>query len=887
MAGYETDIDYAFLMTCTDKQIEEYAESNFCSETYKSAEGFNFSKRVKFIRALCMLLKLTPSKEQWIFLFSDCERLLCEACAGAGKTTMAQLKLVDEKVSRNVHGRNILALAYNNHAVKDMRMKHEEIINRLNLMKIPGLNRDREICCHTFHSFCLAWVLDYADRFKLQPNNFMVVDKDVTELMRFASDTYKRKHPDQRLFVSDAIISALISLYMFTHETLTGDDPTKWKLCTAMTDLKDISLNAITEIFKYYVKAKSLKHRMDFADIIDAMYTICCDPAVMRRIRANYSIFLVDEYQDITPSMLRIIHLIFEGNEQCEIEPYYAGKLICIGDGDQSIYGFRGTDPDNCIRFRDAYSNPKMMTRITSMSENRRCPVKIIDVARKVIESNDRRIEKPILSIRDGGNIRVINYVDESDQMSQLVTLLKSKPAEDLRHTCICYRNLSSSYMLTIQLVASGIPFKIGRGNMPLTDKLSASVFGVLNMLSYPDNIEHIRDNLFKVVPKSARFTRAAIEQMLREEVENRKAGDEAKRFWELPFDSDVVAISGFSQALTTLAKAYQIHRRNGNMSDYVPEVIRLIHVYYLDWQLQKGMALSEEYLAYVNKWFSRKVSYDTFMLEYRDLMKKLSENAGNGAYLTTLHGLKGLEFEDVYVIDLNDQLFPGTELNISQNLSDEQKMIVENEARRLFYVAITRTRNGLTLFFDAECPTRYLRFFKENIGIANTYEAYLNDSFTASNGFLVADNLDGKTNAFGSRKASPDILEFEDIPGKAEPISISKEPDVSDILLDGLGSFTALPGLDDLDNGIDDPTLGIDLDSPEAVAEQQAGKPGLIDMLNLKNGGLDFTLEQSMELQDIKDSALDSQLSDTEKGAIENKPVTRSILQMIMERTK
>ncbi len=880
MAVYKTDIDYDFIKKATQDELLDYVKSGFISHKYKDDPNYKFKRRYKTLKALCELLNIQPNPEQWVFLLTDCDRLLCEACAGAGKTTMAQLKLIDEKLTRNLPGKNILSLAYNNHAVKDMKNKHEEIISRINRMGIPDLKRDRDICCHTFHSFCLAWLMDYPEVFKINLKDFLLVDKGVRELMSFSAETYKKKNPLDKIFISDATISALISLYSFTRETLTGDDEQAWKLCTAMTDLKEYSLTTIKEIFKYYEKIKSLKHRMDFTDVVDNMFVLCHNPDVMARIRGNYKIMLVDEYQDITPAMLRVINLIMQGDGN-DIEPFHEGKLICIGDGDQSIYGFRGTDPDNCIRFKDAYTMGEMLVKITSMSENRRCPSKIIDVARKIIESNDKRIEKPILSIREGGDITVIQYQDETQQMEEIIRRLKTRPQDDLRNSCICYRNLASSYMLTVKLVESGIPFRIGKGHTPLSDKLSSTLFGVLNMLSYPDNIEHMKQSLFKVLPKSAKFSRDALFAMLATEETQRKAGKEALRFWELPFGPDVMAIQGFADALRVLVEAYGIHRRNGNMSIYTPNLIKLIRVYYLDWQLQKGMVLSEEYLDYLNTWFSRKTSYDNFMRDYRKLMDDLKDNVSKGCYITTMHGLKGLEFEDVFIIDLNDQLFPGTEINTAQGLTQEQKDVVENEARRLFYVAVTRTKDKLTLLFDKECPTRYLRFFKENEGIAKTYESYMNiEGYTTKDGFIVAD---GSSTNF---KPGLDMTELEEF------VSGMREPKTS-----SFASALSAPSDELMDMPIDlsefatpaDTMLDLsDLagDDADALNEKIAGKPGLIDAELVKTLlAEDLTVEEQRITEEAQEVVLEQSIGTSQYNTVADKPVIKSILAILMEK--
>lgn len=763
--NYKTDLDYDLLQNHKIEELLQDIKNKFVSERFISNPNYFFMRRFKMLQAICNMLRIVPSNEQWYFLLTDADRLLCEACAGAGKTTMAQLKLVDAKLSQNIPGLNILALAYNNHAVNDMVSRHDQIIQRINNLKVPGLSRDRNICCHTFHSFCMSWVQDYPDVFNIDPKKYLLADSGVHEAMRFAAETYSKKNPDLKLFIGDNIVSALISLYNFAKETLTMDDVDAWNMCSSISELSSLSIQTIVSIFNLYDNLKRIKRKMDFTDVIEGMYTLCKKPEVMRRLRANYKIMLVDEYQDITPIMLRVIHIFMEGDPEFGIEPYYDGQLICIGDGDQSIYGFRGTDPDNCIRFRHSYEREGSKVVVTSMSENRRCPSNIIDAARKIIESNDRRIEKPIRSIRDGGEIKIKTYISQEDQMNQLISALRSKPQDSLASTCVCYRNLSSSYMLTVKLAERGIPFRIGRGNMPLTDKLSQSIFEVLDMLSYPDNLTYVGKALYKVLPKSAKFTKATITAILEDEERSRKNKGDIHRFWELNFPEQVWQINRFEEALMLLKTCYMMHRKNESMSDYVPHLIKLINLYYLSWQMQKGPSLGEEYMQYIEAWFSRSISYDSFMLSYKKLQESLKENTSKGVYITTLHGLKGLEFDDVHVIDLSDAIFPGTELNISKNLTQAQKDILENEARRLFYVTITRTRLNLSLYFNAEDPTRYVRYFRTNEGIANTYDVYLADAskYTTEGGFIVAKSEPADTSVDNQSKTSVSDIDAVD----------------------------------------------------------------------------------------------------------------------------
>lgn len=735
--NFETDLDYSFLNSCSEQELFEYIEKNFLSPNIKFDNGFTFSKVCNIMKIICTkVIRITPSKEQWVFLLADCERLLCEACAGAGKTTMAQLRSIKEKLVHNVAGNNILALAYNTHAVEDMKSRHSSIISMINNLGINDLRRDKTICCYTFHSFCKGWVEEYLSDFGITNKAaYLMSDLERKEAMQLSLNTFMKKY-NRSIFVSDVVIDALLSVQSYIAETLTIDNVDAWKMCPNISDLSELNFDEIKTILDIYTRYKSLKHKMDFTDLVDNMYKICCRKEVMRRIRANYQVFILDEYQDFTPSMIRIIKLILEGDPALDIESFGGSRLTCIGDGDQSIYGFRGTDPDNCVRFKETFSSPEMLNRITAMSENRRCPEEVIKYARAVIESNSRRINKPIQSIKPGGSVKVNEYVSAEDEMSQLIQKLRRIPQTDFKQTCICYRNQSSSYMIGLQLVRAGIPFRVAKGHVPLTDKLSQSLFDVLNMLSYPDVLSWADRALYKVVPKSSSFTKKVISEVIKTAIETGKATGDSKLFYDLDFPSNAYNIAGFREALEVLSKARVMHRYNKPMNTYMPSIIKLVRKYYLDWQLQKGNIMSPEYVEYISEWFSQDKSYDDFMKDYQKLTSNLNDADPDKLTLTTFHGLKGLEFKNMYIMDLSDTIFPGTELNQVKDLSTNQKDILECEARRLFYVALTRTKDNLELFFDAKVPSRYIRFFSKNTGLAEDYKDYIHED----NGFLITD---------------------------------------------------------------------------------------------------------------------------------------------------
>ncbi len=716
---YKTDLDYSIVdkPNLTPEELLKYIRENF----YTPQEGaWPLPKVYKFVDLMCKLEKVSPSVEQMIYILCNKSRLLNEACAGAGKTTMSKYKMAIANVCYNIPGRNIIAIAYNRHAALDIEKKYQLIARRVNEITQGRMHIDTDIKSTTMHAWCLSWVEEYKQRWRLKGIKLLETEAEL-EFMRKALNRHLKAIKNETVIVTDNLVANLVQLNNWIRETLSIDDPQEWYLCSARTECGMLSSTDLTAVFTFYQRNKELLGYQDYQDLIQYMWELLQDPEVVARIRRVHKYFVVDEYQDITPSMLRILKLIMEGEPDLGIPRFNEGTLVCIGDGDQSIYGFRGTDSENCIRFKETYPNAV----ITAMSINRRCDKSILDYARKVIESNVNRIEKPIRGLHDGGEVEIGYYNSEVDEIRQVIDELRQIPL--LRKTCVCYRNLLSSQFLVVKLLEAGIPVNIGRGVEPFSDIYSRSIEDMLDLLEHADIPLYAEKVLYKYVPRGQSFTKDGLKQIFKDHAERLKQSRrgnfvEPKQFWEHDFGAWYHQ-RGFSQAIENLRKAHMAIRTNQNMSAFMPIILEQLRKYYID-ALRKNLfsdRLSDEYIKFIERFYTQNIPYKSFKKERNKMFEEMRENRADGVYLTTMHGLKGLEFDTVFVIDMDDNLYPGNELK-NNNFSEEQRVKIEWEARRLLYVTVTRAKHRLKLFFNNNCPSRYIKFFVESDDLSRLY---------------------------------------------------------------------------------------------------------------------------------------------------------------------
>lgn len=754
---YSTDIDYEFVKNASLQECIKYADDNF---NIGNNGKVDMQKVANAMLSVCKTVGIMPDNEQLLFILANANRILCESCAGSGKTTISQLCVIKYKLTEHIPSREILCLAYNQNAVKDMQRRHEELVGVLNrslqltykrmleqgttTKRWDEVKLDTSLRCTTIHALSLEWVKTYLNRFGIPESNGnkFVLEEDegvriIDKMARTLIDQINAAGTHHVYYTND-LASKLMQVYCFAKETISLNDPKQWAL-TISDSVNGLNTGELQTIFTAYERAKTAYKRMDFNDLLYAFYDLLRDPEVLRRIRANYKVILMDEYQDVTPAMLRIIKLIAEGSEDIGVERYDNLRLICVGDTDQSIYGYRGTDPLNCLRFKQDYKRPDVTdAAIVSMSVNRRCSEAVLEAARKVITSNPERIQKPINGIREGGEVRILRYTSDADQVRQIIEILKSIPEKERGDTCIGYRNNASSKYLGIRLLQAQIPFHNLRSDQALfQDRVSKLAKNVFLLFKYPDSKNVIVDVLYSVLPYSRTLNLEEIKRVV----------DSASdvNFWEINFKDYYGRVNNLESCLITLYNSYKLYKSGGVMATYMPQIFKMLRA--KDYIYCKNASEQElNYLQYMQDWYTQPITIGELQTQTNKTYEKFNDAkvANCSVALSAFHSLKGLEFKHVILMDLSDPLFPGGELSRNKNASPQQINTIEKEARRLFYVAITRAKDNCYALFSQRVPTRYLSYLQEDSPTTKFKDLMENSSMeTEEIGDFILDSTD------------------------------------------------------------------------------------------------------------------------------------------------
>ena len=806
----KTDIDYELIKDADFETLVSYIKDKFYIKRPTNVCGLK--KFSKILRALCTMNKIYPSNEQYIFILCNYLRVSCGACAGAGKTTMAIFKACAANQFLGINEEEILLLAYNVDAVASFRQRLDGIKKgvdqELRVMRNSAILRGQEppkvdysvpvkMSIKTFHSFCKIWVKEYMDKWGMI--HFRILeDSEIYQSFESIVNMYVTTLDEDRqceIYIGSNTIDAFIQLYNYVEEKLAMNDPEQWVGMKALSDLSMFTIDEILNIFTFYKNKKKLQKVCDFVDILTKMSEIMTDPEAVKRMRKLYKYIIVDEYQDFTPVMKQILKRFFNGYAPSGIPVFEDGYLVVIGDDDQSIYQFKGTDMSNFLEFKEDFTEGKISAddiRLTSMSINRRCSKAVLDVAREIATSIPNRIEKPIWGIKAGGNICVHDY---SNSLSEIDDIILNLDMDSLNKSVIAYRNIVSCNMLTIKLLDRGIPFRIGSGVNPFTDFISKTLDSVLRMLFSPNDAKICAESFSKCMPHGKHINGEHYKQKFLDYQKKRDMCDRTNYippidFWDMDWSEERKVLKDFDENLTRLIAISRCVRGSESMEVYMRHLIGMISKHYLRNVLTgvlKGR-YSDEFIKFITNYYVSDLSYSAFMNKKNKMIAQIKERENGGVYLTTFHGLKGLEYENVYAMDMDDYVFPGTDIR-GDNLTEEMLEESELNARRLLYVLVTRAITNFHIWFSTNRPSRYSKYFIKD-KLVDEYSAIKNVSDnssydilnSASEEFILCSNLviSKSIQAFDENAADIDLddieLDIEEISLGTEHTAVSKE---------------------------------------------------------------------------------------------------------------
>ena len=587
--------------------------------------------------------------------------LLILAGAGSGKTRALTYRLAN-LIDHGVNAWNIMALTFTNKAAKEMKRRVEELI---------GGEEAEAAWISTFHSVC-ARILR-RDIEKIGYNrNFVIFDDD--DQNRVLKEIYKQ------LDIGEEMIStreARAKISDAKNKMLTPDE---WFAQSG----RDFRNNRIHDIMVAYEARLKSMNALDFDDLLMKTLELLADhPPVLDAYRRRFRYVMVDEYQDTNRVQYELVRLLTSESR----------NICVVGDDDQSIYGWRGADIRNILDFEKDYPDAKVI----KLEQNYRSTATILDAANQVIAHNEGRKDKKLWTEHDQGEkIRVYRASDEHDEAAWIARKILDMKRNGIPygHAAILYRVNSQSRVLEELMMQSGIPYKVFGGQKFYERKEIKDILAYLRVLVNPsDDI-----SLTRIINVPKRAIGDTTVQALTEYAAV-SGMPLFSALYDLPDTLGTRArstVSSFAILMTRL-----LAEKDGmdpeQFVDYVIEQTGL-EMQYIHENTDESRARLEniaEFRGTIHE-FAASAENPTLegFLENVSLMTDLDREADEGGYIVmmTLHSAKGLEFDQVFIPGMEENIFPSYRSVESDNRLEEE--------RRLMYVGITRARQRLFLTY-------------------------------------------------------------------------------------------------------------------------------------------------------------------------------------------
>ena len=621
------------------------------------------------------------------------------AGAGSGKTKVLTERIVN-LINNGVSPYNILAITFTNKAAREMR---ERVYNSIE-------EEANKIFIGTFHSLVLKIVRENAGVIGYS-NNVTILDRDDVNTL------IKRFMKELNLDTEHYPVKSILNKISFAKNE--GLSPEEFdKFAKAPLDM------AACKVYKMYESALKRSNSVDFDDLLILPLRIFKkDKSVLEKYQEHFKYILVDEYQDT--NMVQY--------DMCKLLASKYRNLFVVGDMDQSIYSFRFANYMNVINFEKDNKDAKVIV----LDENYRSTNNILNAANDVIKNNKERKEKNLWSSKGNGDkIKYIRCDNEQEEASTVVRLTKElldkgeKPSE----IAVLYRTNGQSRVFEEAFLKENIPFKIVGSYFFYNRK------EIKDLISYMHLIYNNNDDasLERVINVPRRGIGSKTIERLRSEasISDKSMFEVVNSGKELGFKNLIIDLTNESKntdlvglvdvILDKTGIRKELEEKNDLESEIRLENLNEFKSIALAFQ-EKGIFSLEEFL--------ENISLVSDKNEYKEV--------DDGINLMTLHSAKGLEFNDVFLVGMEEGIFP-------HNRSFESESELEEE-RRLCYVGITRAKEHLwlmnakkrTLFGQVSMnfPSRFIKeinsdlidkeesvSLKNNSFIGNMYERDLND---------------------------------------------------------------------------------------------------------------------------------------------------------------
>ncbi|WP_301029063.1 ATP-dependent helicase [Parabacteroides goldsteinii] len=618
------------------------------------------------------------------------------AGAGSGKTRVLTYKIA-YLVHLGVVPQSILALTFTNKAAREMQER---------IAAITGDQTARRLWMGTFHSI-FSRILRYEAEHIGYPSNFTIYD--TTDSKSLLKAIIKEMQLDDKVYRLGMVQSRISNA---KNALVT------WKAYEQSKELMqhdiDSKVPLLREIYKRYQNRCQQAGAMDFDDLLLQTNILFRDhPQVLEKYRSFFQFVLVDEYQDTNFAQHLIVQRLCEQHR----------RICVVGDDAQSIYSFRGANIDNILQFKNQYPG----CRIFKLERNYRSTQNIVNAANSLIHKNKEQIHKNVYSEKEeGSKVRIsASYSDyeEGYAVASAINELRLRKDYDYADFAILYRTNAQSRILEEALRKRGIPYKIYGGLSFYQRKEIKDIISYLRLIVNPHDEEAFK----RVINYPSRgIGDTTVNKVIKAATENNVS------LWTVlnaPIDYALPINSGTAKKLTDFREMIErfieqntrlsaeemaaiVFKESGIVSSLFQD--RSVEGISKQENLQELLKGIAEFCELRREEGVEQVSLADFLSEVSLLTDQDNDKdeQANKVTMMTVHAAKGLEFKNVFVVGLEEELFPSS-------MSKDNPRAVEEE-RRLFYVAITRAEENCVLTYaksrfrngqSAMCsPSRFLK---------------------------------------------------------------------------------------------------------------------------------------------------------------------------------
>ena len=584
--------------------------------------------------------------------------ILIQAGAGSGKTKTLTHRIAYLIATGHARPAAILAVTFTNKAAGEMRER---------LANILGVDNTRSFMpwMGTFHSIAVRLLRYYGEAIEI-PNNFVIFDESdkqtlIKSILKSLGATDKQYSP-----------RTIISYISNAKNDLESPDDFRKRAHTPIQQMT-------AEVYTRYEQRLKENVALDFDDLLlDTVKLLKQSPETRAKLQQRFKFILIDEYQDTNRAQYQIVKLLLNDKH----------NICAVGDDWQSIYSWRGADFTNILNFEKDFSG----TKVIKLEQNYRSTGAILNAAHNVIIKNEQRSDKKLWTRQGEGApvefIEARNDLDEADRVANRISSEVGLGLRRYRDYAVLYRTNAQSRIFEQMFLRSDIPYRIV-GGLRFYDRAEIKdLTAYLKLLYQPHDTISFRRIVN--VPKRG-LGEVSVNKFLHWQESTGQSVIEALS--NVAICPDIT--SRAAKSLTYLGK--DLKELATEATDTAPDILLtdLINRFHYDTYIDDGTDQGNARRENVDELINMAKQYgdlDSFLAEVALVSSADTVNDDDAVTLMTLHAAKGLEFPVVFMVGMEDGLFPNARCEI-----DPAKL---EEERRLCYVGMTRAREQLIMTF-------------------------------------------------------------------------------------------------------------------------------------------------------------------------------------------